>query len=129
MIDGAMLALLAELRVQRQLRRRQRLVLRRRPLGLRRSARRGAAGQFQRYVAHMALTIEHGQLQRQRAAEVGRQHAIERVGERIDMHPRRQRPTRSEEHTSELQSLMRNSYAVLCLKKKKNKQIIQIDNK
>src|SRR3546814_5453895 len=31
--------------------------------------------------------------------------------------------SRSEEHTSELQSLMRNSYAVFCLKKKKiNKQ-------
>src|SRR3546814_3314469 len=28
--------------------------------------------------------------------------------------------TRSEEHTSELQSLMRTSYAVLCLKKNKN---------
>src|SRR3546814_8321692 len=28
---------------------------------------------------------------------------------------------RSEEHTSELQSLMRNSYAVFCLKKKKKK--------
>src|SRR3546814_9152740 len=28
-------------------------------------------------------------------------------------------PERSEEHTSELQSLMRNSYAVFCLKKKK----------
>src|SRR3546814_1681844 len=28
-------------------------------------------------------------------------------------------PRRSEEHTSELQSLMRNSYAVFCLKKKK----------
>src|SRR3546814_2655667 len=28
---------------------------------------------------------------------------------------------RSEEHTSELQSLMRSSYAVFCLKKKKNK--------
>src|SRR3546814_1365119 len=27
---------------------------------------------------------------------------------------------RSEEHTSELQSLMRNSYAVFCFKKKKN---------
>src|SRR3546814_8437219 len=27
---------------------------------------------------------------------------------------------RSEEHTSELQSLMRNSYAAFCLKKKKN---------
>src|SRR3546814_7900291 len=30
--------------------------------------------------------------------------------------------TRSEEHTSELQSLMRNSYAVFCLKKKKKLQ-------
>src|SRR3546814_5506210 len=29
-------------------------------------------------------------------------------------------PGRSEEHTSELQSLMRISYAVFCLKKKKN---------
>src|SRR3546814_10919171 len=29
---------------------------------------------------------------------------------------------RSEEHTSELQSLMRMSYAVFCLKKKKKKQ-------
>src|SRR3546814_3029605 len=28
---------------------------------------------------------------------------------------------RSEEHTSELQSLMRNSYAVFCLKKKQSK--------
>src|SRR3546814_8826906 len=38
---------------------------------------------------------------------------------------------RSEEHTSELQSLMRNSYAVFCLKKKKkqpdkvNKKVIK----
>src|SRR3546814_2258324 len=31
--------------------------------------------------------------------------------------------SRSEEHTSELQSLMRNSYAVFCLKKKKNQTI------
>src|SRR3546814_4603821 len=31
-----------------------------------------------------------------------------------------QRMARSEEHTSELQSLMRISYAVFCLKKKKN---------
>src|SRR3546814_6369389 len=30
---------------------------------------------------------------------------------------------RSEEHTSELQSLMRISYAVFCLKKKKNHKI------
>src|SRR3546814_8795768 len=32
---------------------------------------------------------------------------------------------RSEEHTSELQSLMRISYAVFCLKKQKNIYIIQ----
>src|SRR3546814_7414962 len=31
-----------------------------------------------------------------------------------------QKHLRSEEHTSELQSLMRTSYAVFCLKKKKN---------
>src|SRR3546814_9941699 len=33
---------------------------------------------------------------------------------------------RSEEHTSELQSLMRISYAVFCLKKKKKRQQTQI---
>src|SRR3546814_6505913 len=32
---------------------------------------------------------------------------------------RHEKITRSEEHTSELQSLMRTSYAVFCLKKKK----------
>src|SRR3546814_5396391 len=32
---------------------------------------------------------------------------------------------RSEEHTSELQSLMRTSYAVFCLKKKKKHEIVQ----
>src|SRR3546814_9997656 len=33
-------------------------------------------------------------------------------------------PSRSEEHTSELQSLMRISYAVFCLKKKNTVQVI-----
>src|SRR3546814_9230189 len=37
------------------------------------------------------------------------------IGDRAD------RALRSEEHTSELQSLMRISYAVFCLKKKKEK--------
>src|SRR3546814_9067312 len=32
-------------------------------------------------------------------------------------------PDRSEEHTSELQSLMRNSYAAFCLKKKNNQKV------
>src|SRR3546814_10867916 len=35
---------------------------------------------------------------------------------------------RSEEHTSELQSLMRNSYAVFCLKKKKKQYIKTVTN-
>src|SRR3546814_7169460 len=34
---------------------------------------------------------------------------------------------RSEEHTSELQSLMRTSYAVFCLKKKKKKKTVIIN--
>src|SRR3546814_7567225 len=45
---------------------------------------------------------------------------IERTDQRKDYGNDRHRDiTRSEEHTSELQSLMRNSYAVFCLKKKK----------
>src|SRR3546814_9071362 len=36
-------------------------------------------------------------------------------------------PRRSEEHTSELQSLMRISYAVFCLKKKQKNKIILYD--
>src|SRR3546814_1923661 len=42
---------------------------------------------------------------------------------------RRDDPFRSEEHTSELQSLMRISYAVFCLKKKKknNRKIRNIE--
>src|SRR3546814_9655568 len=65
-------------------------------------------------------------------ARSGRQTRQERVGARS---PQSRRPAgrgadavaglgefrRSEEHTSELQSLMRISYAVFCLKKKKNK--------
>src|SRR3546814_3187773 len=43
----------------------------------------------------------------------------EKVGEEV-AYARRMFADRSEEHTSELQSLMRISYAVFCLKKKKN---------
>src|SRR3546814_3440274 len=49
-----------------------------------------------------------------------------RLAEQVNSKPyylpsRPVRPPRSEEHTSELQSLMRISYAVFCLKKKKKK--------
>src|SRR3546814_6585197 len=50
--------------------------------------------------------VEH-----RRTADLVRLHAA-RSGDRL------QHPHRSEEHTSELQSLMRISYAVFCLKKK-----------
>src|SRR3546814_4685420 len=39
---------------------------------------------------------------------------------------RRRATTRSEEHTSELQSLMRISYAVFCLKKKNTQKVRRI---
>src|SRR3546814_2975882 len=52
------------------------------------------------------------QLRRRAAAARRRQPGAEQPGEQ------RQQPDRSEEHTSELQSLMRNSYAVFCLQKK-----------
>src|SRR3546814_2655572 len=48
--------------------------------------------------------------------DVGRDHGGEAVGDDEGGAPADQR---SEEHTSELQSLMRISYAVFCLKKKK----------
>src|SRR3546814_3616865 len=63
------------------------------------------------------------------AAGVGGNHSIspDRGGDRIAAagwrRPRQHRKGRSEEHTSELQSLMRISYAVFCLKKKKKKNI------
>src|SRR3546814_8501011 len=47
------------------------------------------------------------------------------VGQRLRSHQSRYLTggNRSEEHTSELQSLMRISYAVFCLKKKKEKTV------
>src|SRR3546814_3565964 len=46
---------------------------------------------------------------------------VERKPARSDQAEKRKRDSRSEEHTSELQSLMRISYAVFCLKKKTQK--------
>src|SRR3546814_6622588 len=62
-----------------------------------------------------------------RSAEGWRPAAVGRAGRRrsdsVRHHAARCRGAqrRSEEHTSELQSLMRTSYAVFCLKKKKTK--------
>src|SRR3546814_6825829 len=60
------------------------------------------------------------------AARADREARKEQVGEQLDQifdrHEVRGFPRRSEEHTSELQSLMRISSAVFCLKKKNTKQ-------
>src|SRR3546814_6594899 len=48
-------------------------------------------------------------------------HDGERHDDRDGNEPRHGEHGRSEEHTSELQSLMRISYAVFCLKKKKKR--------
>src|SRR3546814_3179431 len=57
-------------------------------------------------------------LARPRRAAVGQQVREDRL-QQVDGHEHVARQRRSEEHTSELQSLMRISYAVFCLKKKK----------
>src|SRR3546814_2547085 len=59
------------------------------------------------------LAERHGKAHLASASAVGRRDNVARTGER------------SEEHTSELQSLMRISYAVFCLKKKKKHKHIQ----
>src|SRR3546814_1645450 len=53
------------------------------------------------------------------AAFGGRCHPVAFVVRGLEIAARRRIEFRSEEHTSELQSLMRISYAVFCLKKKK----------
>src|SRR3546814_3948924 len=68
-----------------------------------------------REVAHRlpgSLRVEVGGELAGAALEVG-QTGVEVSGQRVE---------RSEEHTSELQSLMRISYAVFCLKKKKKQK-------
>src|SRR3546814_9001440 len=60
-------------------------------------------------IAHAPVPfVTLGQLVGDEAACISRHHFLQEAGGR-----------RSEEHTSELQSLMRISYAVFCLKKKK----------
>src|SRR3546814_10597758 len=49
----------------------------------------------------------------------GQGRGVDNAGFDAAMARQRAIAARSEEHTSELQSLMRNSYAVFCLKKKK----------
>src|SRR3546814_3621810 len=93
------------------------------------------AGEHREHVAaqageHFRITKHVGHRHRQARNHVGNalvtmQDALSQLAdigeaEVIDqrLHATLERGTRSEEHTSELQSLMRISYAVFCLKKK-----------
>src|SRR3546814_2946630 len=58
---------------------------------------------------------------RARRRETNRLYYQRRKGDPAFVAAMRERNQRSEEHTSELQSLMRISYAVFCLKKKKSR--------
>src|SRR3546814_6634042 len=67
---------------------------------------------FRSYRTNLLATLRQREMNRvagQLSRELGLAYTEARPGERIE---------RSEEHTSELQSLMRISYAVFCLKKK-----------
>src|SRR3546814_2517887 len=60
---------------------------------------------------------------REAAIDAALEHDVAGGDHRAGVPELRLRLLRSEEHTSELQSLMRISYAVFCLKKKKTKPL------
>src|SRR3546814_7721507 len=70
-----------------------------------------AAGEDRRQLRDLEVAVEHlparmpGELAKRRGIAVDGEHGM---------------AARSEKHTSELQSLMRSSYAVFCLKKQKH---------
>src|SRR3546814_3449046 len=79
-----------------------------------------------RALQHLAVAHDRAAGREQRV-EHARAKLVRRFGKRdvvtqqsIQRHVEIARRNRSEEHTSELQSLMHISYAVFCLKKKKN---------
>src|SRR3546814_4545829 len=83
------------------------------------------------YVDKQARSLDEALAMLQEAKTAGRPVSIGLLGNAAELLPemvkRGIRPdavtdqtSRSEEHTSELQSLMRKSYAVFCLKKKKD---------
>src|SRR3546814_2084618 len=110
----------------------------------RQCARQAAGVSHQQHLRHSSLAAVHGRLPGrsqagpeyrlgQQAGGAGRTALVSSVSDRPEPQPRRRQCAgdqsrrsaaldRSEEHTSELQSLMRISYAVFCLKKKKTDQ-------
>src|SRR3546814_1974325 len=71
--------------------------------------------------AQLVAAIEH--LHRERLVQLPQPDIVHLEAEAFEQFGNREHRTRSEEHTSELQSLMRISYAVFCLKKNKSTKI------
>src|SRR3546814_2123825 len=87
----------------------------RRANALRRRARRlpaAPAGRRWSNLSALSARWAGSEQHRRRAGRKDRERRNEKIADDRE-------PQRSEEHTSELQSLMRISYAVFCLKKKK----------
>src|SRR3546814_4028015 len=107
------------------------------PISVRRNARPAEGGRFERSRKGWGLALLVGicagggvphmvspPCRRRRGGNPGRRAHRSRQGRvfppgRDGGQPQRTSARRSEEHTSELQSLMRTSYAVFCMKKKK----------
>src|SRR3546814_7456756 len=81
------------------------------------NVRRLHASLVERGFSAVALSGEHSQNERNQALQALRDRRA-KVCVATDVAARGIDLPRSEEHTSELQSLMRSSYAVFCLKKK-----------
>src|SRR3546814_10035762 len=69
----------------------------------------------QQMIPHHQQAVEMAQL----AADRAERQEVKDLAARVEAAQAPEIARRSEEHTSELQSLMRNSYAVLCVQKKK----------
>src|SRR3546814_3236697 len=89
----------------------------------------GRAGRVGLHQKHFAAHILQSNISRGRQkVPIGQSDEDSFAPQILSMTPRQPRIAwnkggRSEEHTSELQSLMRTSYAVFCLKKKTDKHI------
>src|SRR3546814_2771687 len=89
-----------------------------------RGTARGKERQSQRHRNAVGKTVVQQllELRRRQAGELAQGHlGLVPARQAQQVRRRRVHRIRSEEHTSELQSLMRISYAVFCLKKKNNK--------
>src|SRR3546814_4281827 len=90
--------------------------------------RRRGARCLRRGVADLPARLQQRRQARRELAVSADHRALYAAGRLSGAAARRGGSRRSEEHTSELQSLMRISYAVFCLKKKKEKDLTPITN-